>query len=129
MRIAQWIVPVSTLSLIGILSGCVTSGSSDDPEPRESEVPADANSALLRWTVPSTRENGSSLAIGELSGYKVMVTNLSNQESFYIEIDNPLATQTTVNNLNAGEWEFAISSVDTEGVYGAYSSTVSKIIL
>lgn len=89
--------------------------------------------ALLTWQAPTTREDGSALALSELKGYNVYFT--TNKAA--LTGTSPALTPVTLGasasdyclkTLAAGTWYFAVQAQDTAGNLSPLSSVVSKTI-
>jgi fibronectin type 3 domain-containing protein len=79
----------------------------------------------LRWTAPLTREDGSSLKPGEIAEFRVYY-RLRHQEDFkVIRIDNPSTTRLSLEQMAQGAYEFAITTVDNEGLESRRSAPVT----
>lgn len=84
--------------------------------------------AKLSWTPPSTRENGTPLAMSELTGYEVYYTSDDLSQSVTVPVSGGSVTTLSVPNLKAGTYHFAISAVDSKGLKSELSSMVSKTL-
>ncbi|SNC77018.1 hypothetical protein SAMN04487881_3729 [Marinobacter sp. es.048] len=70
----------------------------------------------LNWTAPLTREDGSSLKPGEIAEFRVYY-RLRHQESFkVIRIESSSTTRLSLEGMAPGAYEFAITTVDIEGL-------------
>jgi hypothetical protein len=99
---------------------------SPDPAPAPAPQPVPTGSALLSWSVPTTRANGTPLAVSELSGYEIYVLSESTGESTVISVPDPLLTTYTLNGLPGDIYHFAVGAVDTGGLISDLSGIVSK---
>lgn len=102
--------------------------------------------ATLSWTVPTTREDGSDLAAGEIAGYAVfygMESRTTTCTQTYPQSRNDqscydLATFIPDGGSEGGVIEltldgpmtiyFAVATEDTGGLYSRYSNEASKLI-
>lgn len=81
-----------------------------EPAPEESDKPP-----TLNWTAPLTRENGSPLYVGEISGYRIYY-RLRHQEQFQeIFLKGGDSTSYTLDSLAPGAYEFTITTLDDDG--------------
>lgn len=94
--------------------------------PAEQTVPA--NAALLSWTAPLTRENGESLAMGEIAGYEVVYGTSAENLDQSIAIGDASVDELLVDELAQGTWYFAIRTLDTDGNRSRLSEVVYKQI-
>jgi hypothetical protein len=81
--------------------------------------------ASLSWTIPSTRTNGTPLAISELSGYEVYYTNDSGSVNAVVPISGGSTAKAVVKNLASGKYYFSISAIDTGGQKSSLSTMAS----
>jgi hypothetical protein len=84
----------------------------------------------LSWVAPTTRENGDALLFSEIDGYEIYYfkdgTNEDNDQ--LVSITDPNTVDTTISNLTAGTYYFAIATLDTEGLYSDTSDYVELVI-
>lgn len=79
----------------------------------------------LRWTAPLTREDGSSLKPGEIAEFRVYY-RLRHQENYkIIRIESPSITRLSLEQMAPGAYEFAITTVDIEGLESRRSTPVA----
>lgn len=78
----------------------------------------------LQWDSPLTREDGSKLYPGEISGYKVYF-RLRHQERFQtIVLEGPDANRLKLDDFDIGAYEFAVSTLDSAGLESRRSAPV-----
>jgi hypothetical protein len=131
-----------------ILSGCINNAdeltgntttsepqSTPEPEPTPEPQPTPEpepilGAATLSWTAPLTRENGESIAMGELDGYEVRYGQTNDISAMPDEITINLAStmEVTVEGLGKGIWYFTIRTLDVNGAFSDWSIPVSKKI-
>lgn len=87
-----------------------------------------ANSALLSWTAPLTRENGESLAMGEIAGFEVVYGTSAENLDQSLAIGDASVDELLVDELAEGTWYFAIRTLDTDGNRSRLSEVVYKQI-
>ncbi|WP_241956490.1 fibronectin type III domain-containing protein [Marinobacter maroccanus] len=92
----------------------------------EETVPA--NTALLSWTAPLTRENGESLAMGEIAGFEVVYGTSAENLDQSLAIGDASVDELLVDELTEGTWYFAIRTLDTDGNRSRLSEVVYKQI-
>jgi hypothetical protein len=78
----------------------------------------------VSWTAPTAREDGTPLNAAEIAGYTVHMAHATAADRT-VETD---ATSVVVEGLEAGEWQFAVSTTDTEGVVGSLSGLVGRVV-
>ena len=89
---------------------------------------AASRSATLSWSVPTTRANGSALALGELAGYEIYITTEKSGTSKVVEIKNPQKISHKVSDLSPDTYHFAVSALDINGLASELSEVVTKTI-
>ncbi|NND55155.1 MAG: hypothetical protein HKN56_09340 [Gammaproteobacteria bacterium] len=91
-------------------------------------VPANAatGSATLSWLPPTVTTDGE--PIGELAGYRLLYGQNSLDYTQTIEIDNPGITRYMIEGLTAGNWYFAIQTIDGNGILSLPSAEAQKTI-
>lgn len=80
--------------------------------------------ASLTWNAPLTMADGSPV-VG-LAGYKVYFGQTSGSYTQSAPVVGAANTALVIQNLTAGTWYFAVTSVDTAGNESEKSSQVSK---
>ncbi|TNE94450.1 MAG: fibronectin type III domain-containing protein [Gammaproteobacteria bacterium] len=96
-----------------------TDGDPDQAQAQETDQPK-----TLSWTPPLTREDGSALTHSQIAGFRIYF-RLRHQQSFdTILIDDPSTTSYVLDNLPAGAYEFAITTVDLNGLESQRSDPV-----
>jgi predicted RNA-binding protein with TRAM domain len=90
---------------------------------------ATTGSVTLNWAAPSTREDGTSLAMSEIAGYKIYMGESSSNLSFVLDINDNSVSTHTLNDLVNGTHYFAITTYDTDGNESGFSNVVEKPIL
>ncbi|MDC0661934.1 PA14 domain-containing protein [Marinobacter sp. SS21] len=98
------------------------SGTSDSSDGGTVVPPSDT--VNLTWTAPSTRTDGSSLSLSEISHYLISYgqseANLDNN----VQVSGE-QTSYSLEGLNSGTWYFSIQVVDTDGLASNPSDPVS----
>jgi hypothetical protein len=90
------------------------------------EPEATTGSVALEWIPPSTRTDGSTLDMSEIEGYKIyMGTTNDNLQQIMDLADNSI-TEYVVDNLDSGDYYFAVTTYDTEGNESSYSNIARK---
>ncbi len=90
------------------------------PSPGEEITTATA----LTWGIPGQREDGSPIAVGEIDKYNIYYLNQDTGDSGVIEINDPQQTRYNLSGFESGDYAFAISATDTEGL----NSRLSEVI-
>jgi hypothetical protein len=108
-----------------------TGTDTDTSEPVTETTPEEtipANAALLSWTAPLTRENGESLAMGEIAGFEVVYGTSAENLDQSLAIGDASVDELLVDELTEGTWYFAIRTLDTDGNRSRLSEVVYKQI-
>ncbi|AZZ93782.1 hypothetical protein EUZ85_24940 [Hahella sp. KA22] len=83
--------------------------------------------ANMFWQPPTTREDGSALALEDISGYRIYVTN--DAGSLEATYDVPAGQYYHYfDNLETGTHYFTITAIDTSGMESDFSDLMSKTI-
>jgi hypothetical protein len=84
----------------------------------------------LSWVAPTTRENGDALLFSEIDGYEIYYfkDGTSEDNDQLVSITDPNTVDTTISNLTAGTYYFAIATLDSEGLYSDTSDYVELVI-
>ncbi|WP_101758816.1 fibronectin type III domain-containing protein [Oceanicoccus sp. KOV_DT_Chl] len=89
-----------------------------------------SKSLQIAWSAPTTRENGTELKAGDIAGYEVYYTAMSNSNALADELIAIEGNQTSfqLTDLNAGEYHFAIATIDNTGLKSNISEVVTVTI-
>ncbi|WNO10123.1 fibronectin type III domain-containing protein [Teredinibacter sp. KSP-S5-2] len=79
-------------------------------------------SAEVDWTIPTTRENGDELLLSEIGGYHILYRRTDEMQYTEVVITDQTMSNYIIQNLEAGEYEFLITSFDTDNQFSAYST-------
>ncbi|MBV2121793.1 MAG: putative Ig domain-containing protein [Candidatus Thiodiazotropha sp. (ex Ctena orbiculata)] len=91
-----------------------------------SDTTPTTGSISLNWVAPSSRTDGSSLDLSEISGYRLyMGTNNSNL-SPVMDVDDCTINNHVIENLETGTYYFAITAYDLSGNESDLSNVVAK---
>lgn len=82
--------------------------------------------ATLSWTPPTQNSDGSTLS--NLAGYRIVYGRSADALDRSISVTNPSVSSYVVENLSAGTWYFAVSSVNADGVASDATNVASKAI-
>lgn len=84
-----------------------------------------AGDATLNWAPPTEREDGTPLEA--VSGYRIYYGRDPEQLEHMIEVGRDV-TEYRIDNLESGEWYFAVAAISEEGIESAPSSVERKTI-
>lgn len=90
-----------------------------EPEPVVGDV-------SLAWVAPTTRTDGSSLDMSEIGGYKVYIGTTDNNLEQVVDLADSSISDYVVEDLDTGDYYFAVTTYDTEGNESSYSNVVMK---
>lgn len=83
----------------------------------------------LSWVAPATRADGSKLYTGEIKGYRIYY-KLRHENSYQvIQLSDATRTRLKLTNFKAGVYEFAVTTLDTDGLESTRSKAVSVNII
>lgn len=100
-------------------------GGGDEPGVAEPELKPLAERPTLQWSSPFTRVDGSKLYPGEISGYRVYY-RLRHQDKYRsLVVEGPGAVSLELAAFEAGDYEFAVSTLDVDGLESRRSNPVS----
>lgn len=127
---AQYLVPSASVSDQGIYTVLVSNPSSSElSEPAFITVNQPQLASIeLTWDTPTQREDGSPLSFSEIQSYVIeygtSLTKLQNR----LYIVNQLPNSTVINELLPGTLFLRIATIDSDGVQGTFSDTISITI-
>jgi len=107
-----------------VLSGC-TGSTSFTPANSGS---TGTGSALVSWTAPMTRQDGSAISIGEIGGYYVYYGTSISSMTHSVTVAGGSSSQYQVTGLTPATYYFRVSAYDLQGIEGAPSAVGSKTI-
>jgi hypothetical protein len=88
------------------------------------EKPTAKPPKALSWSAPQTRKDGSALEAENIAGFRIYY-RLRHENSFnVIPVDSPDRTSQPLTDLPPGAYEFAITTVDAEGLESRRSAPV-----
>lgn len=103
---------MSALCILALmLGGCNGGSASDQP--------------TLSWSAPMTRADGSALRVGQIESFKIYYRLRHEQTFRLLGRQDSTVTRYRLPSLPPGAYEFAISTVDTEGLESRRSEPVS----
>jgi len=94
------------------------------PMPKE-ELAMVERRPTLDWEAPVSREDGTLLAEDSIKGYRVYFKLKHESEFAILDISGATETSLKLQEFDPGAWEFAVSTVDKEGLESQRSETVT----
>lgn len=86
---------------------------------------ADITNINLTWDIPTAREDGSPLSMGEIKGYTLAYGYQANRLDQQRFIDGASTQQYQLSKLKAGTLYLRIATVDSDNITGSFSNTIS----
>jgi hypothetical protein len=83
-------------------------------------------SVSLAWTPPATRTDGSALDMSEIGGYKIYMGTTADDMQQVMDLADSTITDYVMENLDSGDYYFAVTIYDTEGNESAFSNIAQK---
>jgi hypothetical protein len=124
------LISIFTLSGCGGGGGSASSSSSgggDNVDDGSGEPVDEVQGQInLSWTAPSSRMDGTPLAISEIDGYTIYIGNSQSSLQATLETDQSSAS---IKNLEPGTYYLAVTVTDSEGLESGYSQIISKEII
>jgi len=115
-----WQVPVFSLGAAALLVGCSGSAS-------EGDGLNDSPAAVLSWTAPKTRMDGTGLKVGEIDHYVIRYGRDANELADQVTVGGD-ATSYAFEHLEKGVWYFTIQTKDHVGLISVPSAPVRKSV-
>ena len=78
----------------------------------------------LSWVAPSEREDGSSLSLSEITGYRLYYGVESGVYRNKMDVKDGSAVYAKVLGVPSGTYYVAVTAIDTEGRESSYSSEI-----
>lgn len=101
-----------------------TLGQPEDATPPTGEDPQE-NPPTLRWEAPLTREDGSRLYSGDISGYRIYYRLRHKDDFEVIPLPGTAETAYPLEDFPPGAYEFSITTVDDNGLESRRSDAVT----
>jgi hypothetical protein len=122
---------LTTLLLIAVttlvLTACGGGGGDSTTDSRDpTPTTSGTGSFLLSWVAPSTRADGSYLPLTELEGYRVYYGTSANNLSVLVDLNDDSLTEYSVDTLPSGNYYFAVTAYDSNGVESGLSNILNK---
>ena len=98
------------------------------PEPVATQEPAASPTVTLNWDIPNARENTESLPLSEIGGYEIyLIGNTASGQAIdeVLLITDAQTIDYAFQDLLAGDYYFAIATVDSDGLKSQSSDIVS----
>lgn len=94
------------------------------PHSRTPQNSVSRSSRTLAWTAPLTREDGTSLAPGQISGYRIYYRLKHTRKYDMIPLNDASTTRYTLSGMPPGAYVFSISTIDVDGLESRRSDPV-----
>ena len=109
-----------SLIIVVLLAGC-TSRTESIPEKVHDST---ASSIELTWDIPVEREDGSYLAMHEISAYTIKYSSDKDNLSSTLSVPEATVTSLVVKGILTYPMYFKINTVDSDGLHGRYSDVI-----
>lgn len=116
--------PVISSSSAISFSSPVSSSSNSSSSSNESNTEINGP-VLLKWAVPSARENGEYLDVGEVGGYEIRYRKKGQQSYNSVRVEGGYVNNHYFNHLQ-GNLEFEIAAYDTNGLFSRFVAIVPQ---
>ncbi len=83
-------------------------------------------STTLSWSAPTTRADGTALALSEIDGYRIYMGDSESSLLLVMDINDSTLTTYTLTDLTTGSYFFTVTAYDMDGVESGYSNIISK---
>lgn len=83
-------------------------------------------SVSLSWAAPTSRSDGTALALSEIAGYTLYYGSASGEYTNSIAINDPGTTSLTLDDLPVGTYYFVMTTRDTDGLESGYSAAAER---
>ena len=107
---------------IGILLSACGGGAGD----ASSDAASVQQKIALSWVAPTTRTDGSPLALSDLEGYRIYYGTSPDDLILQEEIIGVSETVITISLATPGVYYFAVTAYDADGLESSFSEIVSK---
>lgn len=97
-------------------------------EPVDEVVPV-RTSVSLNWGIPLEREDGSDLELYEINGYVIAYGTDANNLDTEVTVIGAGETSLVIEDLIPDTYFFAIATIDSDGLQGAFSGAVQKEVI
>ena len=81
----------------------------------------------LNWVAPTQREDGTSLSMAEIKGYRIYYGTISGGYEYSVDIDDRTATSVSIRTLGipSGSYYIAMTTIDMDGRESRYSTEIN----
>lgn len=108
-------------------SGAALSTETDTGGTTSQSEPTGNASATFTWSVPTTRESGAGLSMGELGGYRIFYGSVNGSLNSFVVISDPYITSYTFTNLvSSTTYYIQITAYDADGSESEKSNIVTR---
>jgi hypothetical protein len=83
-------------------------------------------STHLSWAAPSTREDGSTLALSDIDGYRIYMGDSASSLVLVMDINDYSMNEYTLNDIPQGDHYFAVTAYDNAGSESGLSNMILK---
>ncbi|MEJ2620798.1 MAG: putative Ig domain-containing protein [Candidatus Thiodiazotropha sp.] len=92
------------------------------------QVAATTGSMSLNWSAPTTRTDGTSLNLSEISGYQIYVGTSRSNLQMVVDVNQGHLSSYTIENMDIGDYYVALAVYDRNGNSSDLSNVVQKSV-
>jgi major membrane immunogen (membrane-anchored lipoprotein) len=78
----------------------------------------------LEWTAPTTRSDSTPLSLSEIQGYRVYYGTSPSDMTMLVDLNDTI-TDFTVESIPSGNYYFAVTAYDMDGVESGFSNIIN----
>ncbi|RLW71377.1 MAG: hypothetical protein B6D71_02445 [gamma proteobacterium symbiont of Stewartia floridana] len=93
------------------------------------QVAATTGSMSLNWTAPTTRTDGSSLNLSDISGYQIYIGTTPSNLQMHVDLSQGYISSYTIDDMDLGDYYVAITAYDRSGNSSDLSNIVQKSVV
>ncbi|MCG7994808.1 MAG: putative Ig domain-containing protein [Candidatus Thiodiazotropha taylori] len=93
------------------------------------QVAATTGSMSLNWTAPTTRTDGSSLNLSDISGYQIYIGTTPSNLQMHVDLSQGHISSYTIDDMDLGDYYVAITAYDRSGNSSDLSNIVQKSVV
>ncbi|MCG7971829.1 MAG: putative Ig domain-containing protein [Candidatus Thiodiazotropha taylori] len=93
------------------------------------QVAATTGSMSLSWAAPTTRTDGTTLNLSDISGYQIYIGTTPSNLQMHIDLSQGDLSSYTIDNMDLGDYYVAIAAYDYSGNASDLSNIVQKSVI
>lgn len=117
---------IFTLALVIFSSILLTAcGSGASGVSSDTQSTTTTSGKVLEWTAPTTRSDNTPLSLSEIQGYRVYYGTSPSNLTILVDLNDDTITDFTVDSIPSGNYYFAVTAYDMDGVESGYSNIIN----